>query len=89
VSAYSRSATNSKWPCGLNHAVDPRTQRSAIATTSTENTHRIKDTTITTVSKPIVAIKTLWVQRAIFPSMFNLPVTITKRCKWEQCSFAE
>jgi hypothetical protein len=37
--------------------------------------YRIKDTTIAIVSKPIVVIKTLWPQRAINPSILNLPVT--------------
>jgi hypothetical protein len=32
-------------------------------------TYRTKDTTIATVSKAIVAIKTLWPQRAIIPSI--------------------
>jgi hypothetical protein len=37
--------------------------------------YRIKDTTIAMVSKAIVAINTLWPQRAIDPSILNLPVT--------------
>jgi hypothetical protein len=37
--------------------------------------YRIKDTTIAIVSKAIVAINTLWPQRAIDPSILNLPVT--------------
>jgi len=55
----------------------------------TEKSYRTKDTTIATVSKAIVAIKTLWPQRAIIPSMFNLPVTSRKTPQLgNSCSFA-
>jgi hypothetical protein len=40
--------------------------------------YRIKVTTIAIVSIAIVAINTLWPQRAINPSMLNLPVKIAK-----------
>jgi hypothetical protein len=43
--------------------------------------YRIKDTTIAIVSKPIVVSKTLWPQRAINPSMFNLPVTKSQKSR--------
>lgn len=49
----------------------------------------MKDTTIAIVSKPIVVIKTLWPQRAIFPSMFKLPVTnLEDTATWERLHFA-
>jgi len=51
--------------------------------------YRMKDTTIAIVSKPIVVIKTLWPQRAIIPSMFNLPVTNHKTPQpGRGCNFA-
>jgi hypothetical protein len=44
----------------------------------------MKDTSIVIVSKAIVAIKTLWPQRAIDPSMFKLPVTKSQNtATWE------
>jgi hypothetical protein len=43
-----------------------------------EESHRIKDTTIPIVNKAIVASKTLWPQRAIIPSILDLPVTNRK-----------
>jgi hypothetical protein len=41
--------------------------------------YRIKDTTIAMVSKAIVAINTLWPQRAIDPSILNTPGNVIAR----------
>ena len=50
--------------------------------------YRISDTTIAIVSKAIVAINTLWPQRAIDPSMFKLPVTKSQNtATWERLHF--
>jgi hypothetical protein len=48
----------------------------------------IKVTTIAIVSKAIVVIKTLWPQRAIIPSILNLPVTKSQNtATWERLQF--
>jgi hypothetical protein len=50
--------------------------------------YRNKDTTMVIVSKAIVAIKTLWPQRAINPSMLKLPVKKSQNtATWERLQF--